>query len=174
MPWFARKERPGLPATVSARMSWPRFGPPRAGTRGTGPQRFQAVQEPRARSTDALTYAGPRKNLHISSSSREALTLHVVGRRAVRVLAGFGRLGIGIGRGHGGRPGSGFLVEHLEDIGPDHVGCAGLGIDPHGVGLHGRSRLARAHLLHDLDEAAVLAVGIDQVVVRIIGDYVSL
>ena len=36
MPWFARKERPGLPATVSARMSWPRSGPPRAGTRGTG------------------------------------------------------------------------------------------------------------------------------------------
>src|SRR5271166_3658818 len=70
MPWFARKERPGLPATVSARMSWPRFGPPRAGTCGTGhagrPERFQAVrQKPRARSTDALTYAGPRKDLRI-------------------------------------------------------------------------------------------------------------
>src|SRR5271166_517448 len=143
MPWFARKERPGLPATVSARMSWPRFGPPRAGTCGTGhagrPERFQAVrQKPRARSTDALTYAGPRKDLRIPLFSCEALALDVVGRRTVWVLAGFGRLGIGIGRGHGGWPGSGFLVEHLEDVGPDHVGCTRLGTDPHGVGPHGR------------------------------------
>ena len=51
MPSFARKQRPGLPATASARTNWPRSGLPKAGTCDTaqrGPSSGGFRQRPAA------------------------------------------------------------------------------------------------------------------------------
>ena len=97
----------------------------------------------------------------VGSLARESLAFAVAVRHAERILASLGRFGVGVWRSHERRTGSGPLVDHRDDVGPDHVGSAGLGIHPHGVGPHRRALLTRAHLLHDLDQVALQTISVD-------------
>ena len=104
---------------------------------------------------------------------RESSPLGVAARGAVRRLGRLGRFGVRVWLRVRHGTGAGLGVEHLDDMGRGHVGGAGLGVNSHRFGPRERTRLAGRGLLHDLYRTAFLAVGVDQVVLRVIRDHVG-